>query len=131
MSRSLSAHFMRFALFGVIGTAGHFALLVLLVESFGVTPVTASVAGAVFGALINYVLNHRFNYRSTRSHGHTAPRFFTIVVIGFGLNALLMLLLSGPPLSMFYVAAQVVSTVCVLLWNFAANHFWTFGKPLR
>lgn len=122
-----SAHFVRFALIGAIGTAVHFAVLAALVRHANAGAVLASQFGAVCGALTNYILNRRINYRTEASHLSTGPKFFVVVALGFALNGLLMLAFVQH-WRWNYLLAQLATTALVLLWNFAANHFWTFAE---
>ena len=125
--RPVSSHFIRFALIGAIGTAVHFVVLDYLVRFAQLSSVLSSQVGAIFGALTNYLLNRKFNYGSQASHLETGPRFFTVVLIGFVLNGLLMKAFADY-LVLNYLFAQAITTVFVLFWNFSANHFWTFSE---
>ena len=117
--------FVRYAGAGVIGTLGHYAVLVTLVQGAGAGVVVASTAGAMAGAAINYALNHRFTFASTASHRRALPRFAVVAVAGIAVNALVlagMLSLVGP----HYLVAQVAATLAVLVAGYLANRAWTF-----
>jgi len=119
--------FVRFAAVGVIGTIGHYAVLVALVHLIGVHPVIASAAGSVVGALLNYALNYKFTFKSNERHTVALPKFFIIMSIGFTLNLAIMYV--GVSLwEIYYLLVQVVATGIVLMWNFLGNRFWTFGN---
>jgi putative flippase GtrA len=121
----LWSSFVRFSLIGGVGTAAQYAILALMAGGLGVHAVLASQAGAAVGATVNYGLNRSFNYRSHTSHLCTGPRFALVVLAGLTLNGALMTgLVQG--LSLHWLPSQVLTTVLVLLWNFGANHFWTF-----
>ena len=105
----------------------HFAVLAGLVQHAAADAVLASQLGAVCGALANYILNRRINYRTEASHRSTGPKFFLVAAIGFAINGFLMIILVQL-LRWNYLLAQVATTALVLLWNFAANHFWTFAE---
>ena len=111
---------------GAIGTAAHYALLVMLVQGLGADPVAASAAGAALGALINYLLNYRYTFRSRQPHRSAAPKFFFLAAIGLVLNTLLMAF-GVHVLHWNYLLVQVLATGLVLLWNFIGNRMWTFG----
>jgi len=115
--------FVSFALVGVLGTLAHYLVLYLLVESQGYNPVAASGWGAVAGLLVNYILNFKLTFNSTQSHARTFPKFATIAGFGMGFNLLLMAELTQ---HFYYLYAQVLTTLLVLIWNFFANNFWTF-----
>src|SRR5262245_28789177 len=44
---------------GAIGTAGHYAVLIVMTSGFGVDAVAASAVGSVVGAIVNYLLNYK------------------------------------------------------------------------
>jgi len=127
MKRTLSSHFLLFALIGGAGTLTHYLLMILLASGFGVNSLLAAQAGAALGALVNYGLNHRLNYCETRSHRHTGPRFAAVVAVGFVINGLVVAGLTSAA-GWHYIAAQLGATALVLLWGFVANHFWTFSR---
>lgn len=137
-STTLSANpmlqqFIRFALVGLGGTAVHYGLLLLLVELASLTALYASMLGALAGAVVNYFLNYRFTFASTAKHRKTMPKFFFLAGLGLSLNALLMWWLLTWPLfswQWYYLAAQIMVTALILLFNFFANRFWTFRSDL-
>ena len=59
-------------------------------------------------------------------HSVGLPRFLLVAAVGFVLNAALMAWMTAS-LGIHYLVAQVLATLLVLLWNFAANRHWTFG----
>jgi putative flippase GtrA len=126
----LLKQFLRFAGVGVIGTAGHFAILIAVVEVLHGDPLVGSTLGFLGGALINYSLNRRFTFDSDASHGVALPRFLIVAAIGMGINTAIMAMLTKP-LDTQYLVAQVVATALVLVWNFFANRFWTFADSGR
>jgi putative flippase GtrA len=115
--------FMVFATVGVVGTAAHYLVLYLLVESYGIDPVTASGCGAIAGLIVNYLLNYILTFKSQQSHFKAFPKFALIAGIGFSLNLGLMTLLTP---YLYYLYAQIVTTLIVLVWNFLGNSLWTF-----
>jgi len=117
--------FIRYAGAGIIGTAAHYAVLVVLVQGLSVGAVAASTVGAVAGAGINYALNHRFTFASRELHRRALPRFAVVAAAGIVLNGLVlaaMLALVGA----HYLVAQVVATLAVLVAGYLANRAWTF-----
>lgn len=115
--------FLSFSLVGTLGTLAHYSVLYVLVESQGFNPVIASGWGALAGLLVNYILNFKLTFNSRQSHIQTFPRFALIALIGMGLNLVLMGFLVP---RLYYLYAQVLTTVAVLIWNFFANLVWTF-----
>lgn len=115
--------FLSFALVGTLGTLAHYSVLYALVESQGFNPVTASGWGSLTGLLVNYVLNFKLTFNSRQSHIQTFPKFTLIALVGMGFNLGLMGLLVP---HFYYLYAQILTTLIVLIWNFFANIFWTF-----
>jgi putative flippase GtrA len=117
--------FIRFAAVGVIGTLGHYVVLVVLVHLVGSDPVLASAAGAAVGAILNYSLNYRFTFNSNEQHRIALPRFLIVMAVGFNLNLIIMYV-GVDTLRIHYLVVQVFATGVVLLWNFTGNRLWTF-----
>jgi len=122
----LLSQFLRFAGVGAVGTAGHYAILVAVVELFSGDPVAGSTLGFLGGAIINYFLNRQFTFDSDARHAVALPKFLTVAAIGMVINVSIMASLSRM-LGVQYLLAQVAATLLVLLWNFLANRFWTFA----
>ena len=120
---SMLIKFFVFATVGVVGTAAHYLVLYQLVESYGIDPVTASGCGAIAGLIVNYLLNYILTFKSQQSHLKAFPKFALIAGIGFSLNLGLMTLLTP---HFYYLYAQIVTTLLVLIWNFLGNSLWTF-----
>ena len=121
--------FKQFILFsgvGIIGTAGHYLTLILLVELSGLNPTIATTAGFIVGAIINYILNYHITFRSNKRHAEALSKFLLIALVGAVLNYGIMHV--GITYTPFhYLIVQITATGCVLLWNFALNKLWTFN----
>jgi putative flippase GtrA len=124
MMHGTLAQFLRFSAGGAVGTACHYATLVLWVEVFGGGVVSGTLAGFCTGALVNYLIARRFVFDSSRPHGAALPRFLLVAASGAAINTIVVALLHGAGL--FYLLAQVMATLVVLGWNFGANRHWTF-----
>lgn len=118
------AQFLKFAAVGAVGTACHYATLVLWVEVLGAPVVPGTLVGFCVGALVNYLIARRFVFDSTRPHAAALPRFALVAATGAVINTAIVALLNGAGLH--YLAAQVVATAVVLAWNFLLNRSWTF-----
>lgn len=117
----------RFTLVGGIGTSAHYIVLVVLVSGFGVNPILGSTAGFLVGMITNYVLNRRFTFNSQRSHRETLWRFGTVVLVGIGINTVIMALLTEG-MKLHYLLAQLVATALTLSWNFVGSRYWAFKE---
>jgi putative flippase GtrA len=123
--RELGTQFIKFAGVGLIGTVGHYSVLVALVDLAGADPVLASTLGFITGAIINYRVNHKFTFNSSASHKTAAPKFLSVALIGVLVNITIMYLLVSIFL-FYYLIAQIAATGIVLIWNFLGNRLWTF-----
>ena len=118
--------FARFAGVGIIGTAVHYLLLIIMVEVFNRDPVSGSAVGFLGGALVNYYLNRHYTFKSDARHMVAMPKFLAVAAIGMILNVTIMATLTSL-LDFQYLIDQIFATTVVLLWNFIANKFWTFA----
>ncbi len=129
----LARQFSSFAAVGAIATGVHYALLIWLVEILAVPAVPAALAGFCAGGTVSYVLTRRHVFRSKRPHEEAITRFIIVAIIGFGLTYFFMSLLIQQA-RVPYLAAQMVTTGIVLIWNFAAHKMWTFragAEPVK
>ncbi|RMG53794.1 MAG: GtrA family protein [Gammaproteobacteria bacterium] len=115
----------RYGMVGASGTALHYAVLIMLVQLFGIDPVWATTAGALCGALLNYHLNYHWTFASRRPHREALSRFMLVAGSGLLLNTGLMALLVDG-LGWYYLVAQVLTTALVFFWTYLANAFWSF-----
>ncbi len=125
--RILIKRFVFFSGIGIIGTAAHFTVLVIFIELIGVHPVFGSALGFVAGAFNNYYLNHRFTFQSNKRHREALTKFLVVAIVGFFLNALIMLVLVDV-VAIHYLRSQIMATALVLIWNFAGSHLWVFKE---
>ena len=108
---------------GLIGTAFHYAVMIMLLQAEFAQLVFASTTGAIAGGFINYVLSHRRVFHSRVKHSTALLRFTTVAVIGFGLNAVVLVLCApvfGAPVG------QATATAAVLVCGFVLNRSWSF-----
>lgn len=122
-----SQQFILFTGIGAIGTAGHYATLILLVQALHADPVIASTIGFTVGALINYLLNYRITFNSDKRHSEALTKFLSVAALGAVINGLIMT--AGINISdLHYLVIQVIATSIVLVFNFIANKYWTFAN---
>jgi putative flippase GtrA len=124
MPKGLNQFFV-FSIIGAVGTAGHYATLITLVELLSQPAVLASTLGFVVGALINYILNYHITFQSDKPHRQALLQFLLIAVIGGMMNTALMYL-GVELLQLYYIIAQILATGIVLVWNFLASKHWAF-----
>jgi len=113
-----------FLVVGSFTTSMQYAVMALLIHFAGMSIVPASAIGFIVSAVVNYFLNARLTFRSKKNHGDTMPRFVATASIGLLLNSLVLAGLTS--LGTHVVLAQVIATICVLIWNYTINAIWTF-----
>ena len=121
-----SRQFLLFSAIGAIGTGGHYACLIILVQLDLASPVIATTLGFAVGAAINYGLNYRFTFDSDKLHREALTKFLIVAATGAILNAGIMS--AGlRSLDIHYLLIQLLATAIVLVLNFSANKYWTFA----
>lgn len=130
LNKPIVQQFLLFTGIGAIGTAGHYVTLVVLVETLHFAPLPASTLGFIVGALINYFLNYHYTFASTRSHRDTMIKFGIVALVGAIANSAVMHV-ALTWLGLYYLLAQILATIIVLVWNFSVNKLWTFATPTR
>jgi putative flippase GtrA len=124
---SNARRFIGFAGAGAVATFAHYSILIILVQVGEWDSTPASALGAVCGAFVSYVLNYRYVFYSAAGHADAMRRFFLIAGSGLMLNTVFMWI-GVKGVGLHYLLSQIVATVLVLFWSFAANHKWTFGR---
>ena len=126
MDWCLRTSFPMFLVVGAVSTAGHYLIMIGLVQQMGAEPVLSASIGFTAGAIVNYLLNYTITFRSRRPHRSAIPRFAVTAVTGLLLNALLVAVgVHGAGLH--YVIAQVIATGLVVAWSYIINKLWTFS----
>lgn len=116
--------FLTYAMVGAVGTLAQYAVLVVSVSMHWLTPIIASVIGAMVGGTINYILNARITFRAT-AHSSALNKFAITALLGVAVNGLMMTILVDVFLQ-HYFFAQIVSTIIVLVFTYVINVSWTF-----
>ncbi len=125
-SFTIIRQFISFCALGAVGTLAQYIVLVLGI-ALGKGPIISSVLGFTVGAVVNYALSYYCIFRSNSSHPHTVTKFFTIALFGLMLNTL-VLSYAINELNLHYLAAQILATGIVVMWNFIGNRWWTFRE---
>jgi putative flippase GtrA len=115
----------RFLWVGAVATAAHYAVLITLVEVFGMNATIGAAIGFTVGALVSYAANYVFTFTSTLPHRIAAPRFAVSAGCGVLINSAIMAALAGG-LGIHYLVAQAVATAATLLWNYVTGYYWSF-----
>jgi len=139
--------FIRYFISGGLATAVHFTVLIILLEDHWVSPVQATMLGALCGFLVNYPMQMAWTFKAKGSHKRFFTRYFLVTLIMFALNAGIFWLATQPlslnfllnlpfpsqieqPHHLGYWYAQIIATGVVFFCNFLVNHYFTF-KPIQ
>ena len=91
---------------------------------FGLDPVPAALIGY---AVLSYVLSRRIVFESARGHRAAALRFIGVMGMGFLLTGYAMrVFVNG--FSLAPMLARILTYGVVLVFNFLAHRFFTFGR---
>lgn len=119
--------FLKFCVVGVTGTIIDFGLTWICKEKLKIPKFIANAIGFVVAATSNYILNRIWTWGSTNEHvGVEYVKFFGVSLIGLGLNTLILYLLHEKLKLNFWIS-KVFATGVVMVWNFLANHYFTFA----
>jgi len=124
--RSL-ARFAKFVVVGGLGTLVNTGILVALHQYAHFALVAASVVASELAIAHNFLWN---NYWTFERRGVSLSRFvrFNGVSLGGQCIAIVSLWMLVRYAGMHYVVANLVGIGLALLWNFAANVRWTWGR---
>lgn len=123
----------RFLAVGLLGTLLDFGLFALLHVRLGWPALAANSLSYGAGIANNYVLHRRWTYqdKSGKSVRLQATQFVAVSLSALALNTAAVLTLAAafaPFLAPAHegLLAKGIATAIGLIWNFLANHFWTF-----
>src|SRR5436190_1522201 len=120
--------FLRFAVTGVINTALDFGVLYLLVEFAHWLVPPAKIISTSVGMLNSFFLNKYWTFRDHRNMTRKqVVQFLVISIIGLLLSTGLITLFVSL-FNIWYIAANLLTVLIVLFWNFWANRQWTFNR---
>ncbi len=120
--------------FAVVGGSGYVVNLIvfsLLTELTGLNHLLAAIGAFIVAVTNNFLLNRHWTFRrqgSAESHaGFQAARFFTVSLVGLGVNlAVLELLVSSAGLA--ELPSQAIAVAVAMPVNFIGNKLWTFDR---
>jgi putative flippase GtrA len=118
--------FFRYLVSGSTATLVHFAVLVILVELFDVSPIVASILGFCAAIGANYTLQYYWTFQATGTHQVLFARYVTVTLVMLIVNTSLFWALNGW-LQIQYLLAQAGATAIVVLLNYKINKHYTFS----
>lgn len=136
----------RFAKFAAVGASGavvDFGVFNLLATLLGVAPVAASVLSFFCAVLSNYTLNRLWTFPDSRSKRKRVQlsQYALVSVVGLAIRTPLFQYASRGYLAalgtrsllglatetLAHNLALATAIGVVMVWNFFANRYWTFG----
>lgn len=127
LTQAMLYRFLKFCVVGVTGTIIDFGLTWICKEKLKIPKFIANAIGFVVAATSNYILNRVWTWGSTNEQvGVEYVKFFGVSLIGLGLNTLILYLLHEKLKLNFWIS-KVFATGVVMIWNFLANHYFTFA----
>lgn len=127
VGRRLATQFLRYGITGGVALTTHLAVMWVAVETLGTLKPLASAIGFACAIPINYILQYRFVFRSDAEHVASFLRYVAVTLATMVLNVALFWMLLAL-LQAHYLIVQCVTTVIVLMTNFAVNRTFTFRR---
>lgn len=119
--------FARYFVSGGIATLIHYATLSAMVELGGIDEVLSTATGYALGAVGHYLLSYHWAFGSTARHRRAVVRFIFVAASTLLLNAAVFWVFHEM-VGLWYLLAQLVTTVLLLFVNFTINARFTFAE---
>jgi putative flippase GtrA len=127
-SKTFILKFLKFAAVGVTGVAVDFGTTYLFKEIVKIPKYVANAIGFTVAATTNYFLNRVWTFESTNPHiAFEYFKFFTIALVGLGINTLILWILVSKFKKHFYLS-KLFAIAVVTIWNFLMNMIFTFAQ---
>ena len=114
----------RFGLIGVLATAVHMTVALVLNVGLGVAPQAANLAAFATAFVVSFLGHHSFSFRSTQRRSRTLPRF--VVAAGSGYLASAALLAQLEATSLPTATSLIVSAGVIPAVSYLVNKYWVF-----
>jgi putative flippase GtrA len=114
----------RYLTCGTIASIVQITTLYLLVQGLHAHKTILSCLAFILAVFVNYSLQKSFTFNSGAPHSILFPKFATVAVFGFCLNAVIFSVFA---LYMNYIVAQVITIFVVLVFNFILNKRFVFS----
>jgi putative flippase GtrA len=119
--------FLKFCTVGLSGMAIDFGTTWILKEKVKINRFVANTCGFILAASSNYLWNRVWTFESQSNQiGTEYFSFFTIALVGLGINNLVLWFLSDKMKFNFYLS-KIIATGVVTMWNFGMNFMFTFA----
>lgn len=124
-------NWVQLAKFCAVGGSGYvvnLCVFALFVELLGTHHLVAATAAFAVAVVNNFWWNRHWTFGAGDGHaGFQAARFFTVSVIGLGLN-LVLLELFVSSMGLAALPAQAIAVALTMPVNFIGNKLWTFDS---
>ena len=118
--------FVIYACVGVVNTAVHFGVFMLLLRVFDVPVLAASTVGYAAGVANSYFMNRLWTFAvTTRVNGLEFGRFVLVNLVALALNLVVLQYLTTV-IGLSPEVSQVLAIGVSLVANFAGNKWWAF-----
>ena len=119
----------RYTFVGGLAFIVDFGTLFILTEYLNLFYLISAGIAFILGLITNYALsvNWVFSNRTLDSKGMEFFLYTVIVLIGLGLNELLLWTLTDL-LSIYYLFSKIITAIIIYLWNFFARKYLLFNK---
>ena len=119
---------LKFGLVGGSGYAVNLAVFALAAGPLGLHHIPAALLAFCVAVINNFWWNRHWTFGAGDGHaGFQAARFFTVSVIGLGLN-LVLLELFVSSMGLAALPAQAIAVALTMPVNFIGNKLWTFDS---
>jgi putative flippase GtrA len=125
------ANWLQLFRFGLVGGSGYvvnLAVFAMLSGPLGLHHLAAAIGAFGVAVVNNFWWNRHWTFDARDGHaGFQAARFFTVSLLGLGVNLVLLeLFVSGVELP--ELPSQALAVALTLPVNFIGNKLWTFGS---
>ncbi len=127
--RKLIGQLWRFGIVGVVCTLIDFGVLTFLKEVLGVHYLAANAVSFTVSVIANYILSMRYVFHGKKNVSRVREFLIFVVLSALGLllNQLIMWgTVDG--LKIYYVAAKVIATALVMIYNFVTRKIFLEEK---
>ena len=127
--KRLFTQLLKFGVVGVIATIIDFFFLFLFTDVFGMYYLLSAAISFVLSTLFNYVASMRFVFNSKFSKDEKSKELILFVILsvsGLVLNQFLLWFFVEK-IALYYMAAKIVATFFVMMWNFVSRKVWLEG----
>ena len=122
----LIRQFTAFVGVGALATALDYAVFFVALQFLGADPVPAALSGYAAGGVLSYLLNRAHVFETARAHRAAVLRFLGVMGVGFLLTGYAMRVFTEG-FSLGPLLARILTYGVVLVFNFVAHRFFTFG----